>query len=316
MVKHIAFLALAVLSHPCLGQETKLIITGTNNYTKEYYVLKSDEEVKHGPFLWYAYTDKVGNNINLLETGNYTYGKKDGQWDYFYSSLKTSSSLLTNNLWQRVVYKNGIKDGPWTSFHLDTIQTDMRTESYRSRKKNDSTVINLGLKDLIIRLSGQYQNDIRVGRWAAFDHAGELIQLYDYNQSRLLFDKSLKDSTQYTGTRTALFLGGDKELLQSIRESFDPHVTQYIGRDSTRVTAEFIIKPDGLIDQLTILKSKASRELQKEMFRILQATSGNWFPAMSKGTAIDSRMVLNIDVLILERKWNSVRYTFKVHIAD
>lgn len=299
----------------CFAQKTKFVTTGNNHFQKEYYVLESDEEIKHGPFLWYVFvpTDKRDNYVvNLLESGRYSHGEKDGQWDYFYgASLKTKTSLLTNNLWQRVVYKNGVKEGPWMSFHLDTIENDMNTEKYKVKKKLDSTVINLGLRDLTIRQTGQYINNKRVGRWLAFDITGTLVQLYDFDQSKLLFDTSIKDSLQYNQTRSPLFLGGEEELRRFILENFDPNTTRYIGRDSTRLIGEFVIKSNGAIDQLNVLKGKATRELRQEITRILQETSGNWLSALSNGEPIDFKETLAIDVFIKSRKWDSVMYTYK-----
>jgi hypothetical protein len=188
----------------------------------------------------------------------------------------------------------------------------MQTESYKHRKKTDSMVINLDLKELAVRMSGQYQNDVRVGRWSAFDYEGELIQVYDFNRSSLLYDQSVNDSVYNSGTRQALFLGGEHELRQFILESFNPVTTQYISRDSTRIVGEFIIKSNGTIDQLEVLKGKASRELHHEIGQILSETSGHWLPALEKDKPADSKKVLTIDVFILERKWNSVRYTVNV----
>jgi TonB family protein len=96
---------LIILSCPIFlfAQETVFINTqrkGYNSHHEEYYVLKSDRNVKHGPYKRiYTWGKQV------TEEGNYKNGKKDGLWIEYGWDGK-SISLKGN-------FANGVPIGVW-----------------------------------------------------------------------------------------------------------------------------------------------------------------------------------------------------------
>ena len=51
-----------------------------------------------------------------------------------------------------------------------------------------------------------YLNDKRVGEWVSFDYHNKLTQRYNVTKGKLLFDSSIKDSSDYNFNRKPLLL--------------------------------------------------------------------------------------------------------------
>lgn len=91
---------LIVMPTILFAQETKKVVDKKTSET--FYVLKSDNTVKHGDYKKHNYGGKI------IVSGNYTLGVKDGAWSYFDFSGK--KLLYSGN------YKQDVKDSVWSYF--------------------------------------------------------------------------------------------------------------------------------------------------------------------------------------------------------
>jgi TonB family protein len=100
MRKHIVIL-LIVMPTILFAQETKKVVDKETRET--FYILKSDNQVKHGDYKKYNYGGK-----KVIISGNYKLGVKDGAWSYY--NFSGSKLLYSGN------YKQDVKDSVWSYF--------------------------------------------------------------------------------------------------------------------------------------------------------------------------------------------------------
>lgn len=109
---HLNLLLLSILlSTSTFSQDRKKITNSIGDkyaLTKEtYYVLKSDNTIKDGPY-------QLVQRDLLTQSGTYTNGQKDSIWEYYaYDRLK--NQIVLSRKW----YAQGQKTGKWEFFNLD-----------------------------------------------------------------------------------------------------------------------------------------------------------------------------------------------------
>jgi antitoxin component YwqK of YwqJK toxin-antitoxin module len=290
------------------SQETKLVIEKGILHNEEYTVLKSDKRIRHGHYIKYNF---YGPTVLLIETGNYANGMMDGQWDRYYRGPGVwRYKILQNSLKERSFFKNGKRNGPTTTFYLDTIASKMVTNRYGNRHRADSILLELSLDGLRPRVAGNYTDNNRSGEWISFDFDGNLKQWYDFDTSTLLFDATVKDSLKYNTTRRPLYLGGEAEMFHFLRESFEwDWVANSLRKDSTSATFEFIIKSDGRISTPVLLASNGIRDFKEAIAFTLQKLDGGWLPAVVDGRPVDAKYIIAVDIIATEHQWNVSRFT-------
>lgn len=290
------------------AQETKFVSYGNNNWHKEFYVLKSNEDIKHGSYIWYEF---AGDLISILEQGDYQNGKKNGQWNYFYlSGIKHNPNAKTSSLKTQVFYKDDKRDGAWASYYMDTISNESKVQVVKGKGKKSMT-IDMTLKGLKPRITGNYMNDIRANDWYAYDFKGRIIQCFDFSSLSLLHDDSI-DSTQYNTNHNPLFLGGTAELERCFTEQINPDIALWSGKNPV-VILEFVVNRDGSLSDANALKGKASDKLREEMIRLLMIHNEWWLPALENGVAVNKKCTFEVQLQIGNRKWNSLSYRIKIN---
>jgi hypothetical protein len=120
-----AFLIAIILS----AQDDTFLIKrnflGSTKLEKEYYVLKSDTTIMHGPYTAYHY------NGRLFLKGQYQYGKRDGEWTSYHENGK----IETHNYYCEGQYcgiwdyysNEGIKE---FSFNMGEMDTPREFDAY------------------------------------------------------------------------------------------------------------------------------------------------------------------------------------------
>lgn len=92
----------------------------------------------------------------------------------------------------------------------------------------------------------------------------------------------------------AEFPGGNQEMFKFLGKNLKYPKYEKKKNIEGVVYAEFVIKKDGTVDDVTILKSvEKSKKLDKEVKRVL-AMMPKWKPAMKDGNPIDSKMTLPV----------------------
>lgn len=167
-------------------------------FIEEYYVLKNDENIRHGTYVRY-YTSAFGR-IQILESGTYQNGQKTGLWEYYHD-------IQSNAIKERGNYVNGKKNGVWTSYYMDTIPETIDRERFGSKRKADSVSIIINQQSAKLKMAGMYRNDKKIGEWTSFTQGGKIFQKFNFSKRRLILDQSIKDTLDYNTNRRALFVG-------------------------------------------------------------------------------------------------------------
>ncbi|MBL4754471.1 MAG: energy transducer TonB [Flavobacteriales bacterium] len=102
------------------GQKTKGVVIkfpGSEQINEKYEVLKSDKSIKHGIYVSYHKEryNLEGDNL-ISQTGQYKNGKKDGMWTTYKPPTKKGSITHTGYRISEGEYKDGVKVGVWKTF--------------------------------------------------------------------------------------------------------------------------------------------------------------------------------------------------------
>lgn len=293
-------LPLFCISSFCVyGQETKFILRkdkGTD-IQEEYYVLKDNKKIKHGTYVKYIINRYV---VQILESGNYENGKKDGKWYLFFNTPSYYHSKQPRNVVKEEGnYENGKKSGEWYYYYLDTIQSDVNVNSFGNEKKIDSIEVNIDRQQFKIKLVGSYLNGKRVGEWTSYNYYGKLNQRYDFSESRLIMDLSLPDSLRNNNkNRYPLFIGGEPVFLAHFSDELAfEKIFSKINQDTTFVKVLFHIDKNGSVSEPTVSESNGPKVLEKEAIRLINSTNNLWIPAVENGEVVDSdyNILININ---------------------
>jgi len=278
-MKYLIFLISFLSSTGCLlAQETTFIENKTpNGYFEEFYVLKDDKNIKHGAYVKYRYSF---GTILVSESGNYEKGQKHGEWQYFHDSRK-----FRNSLKERGTYFTGLKNGLWTSFHLDSTTNNTTTAKYGKNKSTDSIAVNIGQKALKINQTGLFIKNKRIGEWVTYDYNGKILQKYNTTTSQLLYDSSIKDSSQLNLNRKALFLGGKNALTEYVQENISTFLPDLSSRP-TILLVSIIIDKNGKVADVIINESNLSKATNRKIIDQIFKSDYYWIPALKNATKI------------------------------
>ncbi len=96
-----------------------------------------------------------------------------------------------------------------------------------------------------LKNTGNYENDLKVGKWFYFDHTGDTVQIYDHSKNELIFPHN-NDQSLYIGGLSAL----NYELSQKIPfpKELNTPGTNKLNID-TKV--EIKINPDNKIESIS-----------------------------------------------------------------
>jgi hypothetical protein len=254
------------------------------NFIEEYYVMSVDENIRHGTYLKYKQTFK---GIQVLESGSFQNGQKSGPWEYYYDiPMRTVSSIK-----EKGHYVNGKKNGVWTGYYMDTIPELIKHETFGHKRKIDSIKVSIKQQSARIKIAGMYLNDKRIGEWVSFSESGNIFQIYNFSRKRLMLDPSVKDTSEYNGTRNALFVGGLTcfEDLLAYEFSFTTvDLREGIKSDSTAATVSFTIDEKGSVIAPKIESTTGNKLLENEALRIVALLDNQWIPAVKEGRTVSS----------------------------
>lgn len=260
---------------------------------EEYNVLKDNKNIKHGPYIRYRDMHPFGG-IVMMESGNYSNGEKNGSWQYFYFDFLKKSSW--NSLREKGSYVNGKKNGLWTSFFMDTIPDIASVQGFGGKEKDEPINISIEQRGAKLKQAGMYLNDKRVGEWTSFDQLGHIAQKYNFSKSKLLLEKSLKDSTEYNMNRKPLFIGGLPCLNDFLFRNFKFSDVTSIESDSVYSIISLKIDVNGVLTGVGVSESKGPSSLDKEMIRLVSLSTGNWLPGVMNGQKTDSDYKIRLDI--------------------
>ncbi|CAN5153964.1 hypothetical protein BH09BAC5_BH09BAC5_03900 [soil metagenome] len=240
-----------------------------NGLTEEYYVLTDSNSVKQGA---YILKDQKGK---LYEKGNYLNGAKEGLWEtYSWEGTTTSGT-----------YKNGLKEGMWKEKGgSGNYLHDIKSGEWKEMNG-----------------TGNYLNGNRSGEWIFTSKSGKKEQIYDYTISKIVWYDSTAlgyspieakilingDSQTVKLDHAPLYIGGNDALSHYISYTLRyPIIEKEMGKQGT-VYVTYDVDSTGKILNFRIAKGVANAPgLAKESIRVLELTSGSWYPATYQGNPI------------------------------
>ena len=118
-----------------------------------------------------------------------------------------------------------------------------------------------------------------------------MVSCYEID-SRSIRSEISSDGTVEYPDEYATYVGGVNALFQFLSENLEyPQEAINLGLEG-RIVCEFIVKKDGAIDSIRIIKS-IHPSLDKEAIRVIKQT-GKWYPGKLNGEAVRSRFTLPI----------------------
>ena len=156
--------------------------------------------------------------------------------------------------------------------------------SYFKGKKADFKLI-LGPKSVLQNLTNPYVGGERVLGGVEIDY------VYDNTSDGLADDNP--DKIHQVVEVQPEFPGGMKEMMKFIQNSLKyPEAAKAAGVEG-KAFVQFVVKSDGSIDNVEIMRSSGDASLDAEALRVVKAMP-KWKPAMNKGKAVNVKFVLPV----------------------
>ena len=156
--------------------------------------------------------------------------------------------------------------------------------SYFKSKKADFKLI-LGPRSVLQNLTNPYVGGERVMGGVEIDY------VYDNTSDELADDNP--DKIHQVVEVQPEFPGGMKEMMKFIQNSLKyPEAAKAAGVEG-KAFVQFVVKADGSISDVEIMRSSGNESLDAEALRVVKAMP-KWKPAMNKGKAVNVKFVLPI----------------------
>ena len=156
--------------------------------------------------------------------------------------------------------------------------------SYFKSKKADFKLI-LGPRSVLQNLTNPYVGGERVMGGVEIDY------VYDNTSDELADDNP--DKIHQVVEVQPEFPGGMKEMMKFIQNSLKyPEAAKAAGVEG-KAFVQFVVKADGSIENVEIMRSSGDASLDAEALRVVKAMP-KWRPAMNKGEAVNVKFVLPI----------------------
>ena len=156
--------------------------------------------------------------------------------------------------------------------------------SYFKSKKADFKLI-LGPRSVLQNLTNPYVGGERVLGSVEIDY------VYDNTSDELADDNP--DKVHQVVEVQPEFPGGMKEMMKFIQNSLKyPEAAKAAGVEG-KAFVQFVVKADGSIDNVEIMRSSGDASLDAEALKVVKAMP-KWKPAMNKGKAVNVKFVLPV----------------------
>jgi hypothetical protein len=260
-------------------------VTGELGAEEQFYVLKSDKNIKYGPYTKYM----VGMyKYSIFETGRYIDNKKVGQWDFFYK-------LSSDQIKAKGHFINDMKNGIWIYYYyddnLDSIK-DVNSGLYSQAKNNQNEyAISISAK-ASIKSTGNYLNDQKIGAWNYFDRRGELVLTIDHSKDSVTFlDPKKMPKEAIEGDSFKPFFIGGKDYLEIMMKRNPIHE---INKNGVLIYS-LKVNPDG-DNILTLKENSTSSGTEKGFRKNLSEFLYDWIPKIDGGKFVQGEIQLEFTV--------------------
>ncbi len=293
MKKVLLFLFILTISFAAIGQETKRIKKndGNSGEVEIFHVLKSDKNVKHGPYEKYLnYSSQLDKGRLLTEKGQYTNNKKTGIWTYY---------RVKDNTTAQGPYENDLRTGDW-EYHKDG---ELVEKGNYANDKRDDLWIYIE-KEKGIEERGYYKDGKKVGKWIyhyynipiqTYDHSlDSVLQFYDdLTDSEVIINAS-NDLTKVVLSRPPQYIGHKRQLQHDMSS-----LTKYPAEAKKKLIAgqvfvSFIVNEDGTTSDFTILQD-FGWNCGQAMIDAYKTNTSKWIPGIYNGKKVKVRLYQTVN---------------------
>jgi antitoxin component YwqK of YwqJK toxin-antitoxin module len=299
----ITFLTLLILT-TVQAQELYKKKKYKDGVTEEFYVIKEDKTIRHGPSLT-RFKD-ILDNICIIEFGYYTLNKKSGKWLTFYFADGSNSLKSIGN------YDNDLKSGDWKYYYAQTssgksiqnlFMPERKADIVKTKNSSQAFQIEYDTVDLRPISAGKYENDNKIGIWNYYSRSGYLIHSYNHD-SKELTTNNLRDG----GNDFLIYLGGPERFVSLF----------HIGQQEMRLepsivkTSEIILEVDWN-GGYTVINAYGDENYKVYILQILSTIPNDWI-LLNKESK--KKLQLKSKVVVTENAFNRFRSTLDFNLID
>ena len=286
------------------GQELVKKKKYKDGVTEEFYVIKEDKTVRHGPSLT-RFKD-IFDNICIIEFGQYTWNKKTGKWLTFYFADRSNSLKSTGN------YDNDLKSGEWKYYYAQnssdkSIQNlfmpDRKADIVKTKNSSQAFQIEYDTVDIKPSSTGKYENDNKIGIWNYYSRSGYLVHSYNHD-SKEFVTNNLKGA----GNDFLVYLGGPERFFNFF------HTRQQEMRVEPSIvkTSEIILEVD-LNGTYTVVNANGDENYKAYILQILKTIPNEWILLNKE---IKKKLQVKSKVVVTENSFNRFQSTLDFNLIE
>lgn len=253
MNKGLAILYILTITIAASGQETKQVKKDNGNFgdLEIYNVLKSDKNVKHGPYeKYFKYSNPLTQGKLLTERGQYDNNKKTGTWTFYWGE---------NDMTSKGSYDNDLRTGNW-EYYKNGVVTEKGV--YINDKRDGFWTYFEKEKGIIER--GYYKDGNKVDKWTyhyynipvqTYDHSlDSVLQFYDDKaESEAIIDSNNK-IVKAVLSRPPQYVGHKRQLQTDMaRLTKYPLEARRMGLEG-EVVVSFLVNENGTTSEFSLLR--------------------------------------------------------------
>ena len=215
---------------------------------------------------------------------------------------KTNISILLAFIICTSVWSQELKKKKNAAFYYH----EKYTIDKKTKKKHGAYVrIADASKDTLAK--GNFNQGSKTGKWSYYSKKNILYLIYDYEQKKF-FHKAHRfidgDSVQIKFKNiykvdkvqeTAIYLGDQNEIVNTLNISFQPPKTAFENNISGMVMASFDINKMGEMENFKI-ETSYDKKLEKPARESLEKFKHDWVPALINGKPVTSKMYVLFNI--------------------
>lgn len=252
MIKGLTLLLTLTITFSARGQETKQVKNQSKDGDLEiFHVLKSDKNIKQGPYeKYFKYSNPMTQGNLLTERGQYDNNKRTGTWTFYWGE---------NNMTSKGSYANDLRTGNWEYYKNGVV---IEKGDYVNDKRDGLWTYFEKEKGILER--GYYKEGNKVGKWTyhyynipvqTYDHSlDSVLQFYDdKTESEAIIDSN-SEIVKVVLSRPPQYVG-HKRQLQSDMASLTKYPLE--ARRMVlegQVVVSFLVNEDGTTSDFSVLK--------------------------------------------------------------
>lgn len=285
------------------GQELVKKKKSNAGITEEFFVLKEDKDIKHGPSL--TTVEDILEKKYIVEYGHYDRNQKSGVWLSFYYGDPSNSLKAIGP------YANDQKQGDWKYYYTGTtsknVQTifgsEKRTNILPTKKDSKGFQIEYDTTEQQVLCAGRYEGDKKVGVWTYFSRSGYLLHRYDHDAHEFLANNLREPDNDFL-----VYLGGSERFYNYY----------YIGNSEMRyktpvtMTSEVIFEV-GRDGSYKLVSASGDAQYKRHTEQILKAIPNDWILLNSES---QKKLQVVATMVVGENSFHKYKFSLDLKVVD